>query len=137
MQLHQTVGHLTNVLEPQAARKEAQWQGMMSWMQEREQKWDARHEDHKLCGVAITYMTAKVMKGVAPGQEAREKERDKTANMDGGGLEASQHADTTLDGGPEKRQQLQHQPKPKLQLTLQPKPQHEPKLMLAPTPARR
>jgi hypothetical protein len=67
-------------------------------MQEREQKWDTRHEHNNLWGAGITNMIAKVMKGVAPGQEAREKERDETARMDGGGLEASQHADTTQEG---------------------------------------
>jgi len=81
-------------------------------------------------------MIAKVVQGVAPSKEAREKERDKTAKMDGSGLEASQHADTTQEGGPEKRQQLQQQLKPKLLLKLQPKPQHEPKPKLAPAPAR-
>jgi hypothetical protein len=135
-QLHRTVGHLTNLLEAQAAREEAQWRGMMTWMQESEQKWDTRHEDDEQWGAGITNMIAKVVKGVAPGQEAREKERDKTARMDGGGLEASQHADTTQEGGPEKHQQLQQQPKPRLQLKLQPKPQHEPKPKSAPTPAR-
>jgi len=45
MQLHRTVGYLTNVLEAQAAREEAQWRGMLKWMPEREQKWDGRHED--------------------------------------------------------------------------------------------
>ena len=39
-QLHRTGGHLTNLLEAQAAREEAQWRGMMTWMQEREPKWD-------------------------------------------------------------------------------------------------
>jgi len=38
MQLHRTVGHLANLLEARAACEEAQWQGMMTWMQEREQK---------------------------------------------------------------------------------------------------
>ena len=106
-------------------------------MQEREQKWDARHEDDKLWGAGITNMIANVVKRVAPSQEAREKKRVKTAKMDGGGLEASQHADTTQEGGPEKRQQLQQQLKPKLQLKLQPKRQHEPKPKLAPAPSRR
>jgi len=136
-QLHRTVGHLTNLLEAQAAREEAQWRGMMTWMQEREQKWGTRHKDDNLWGAGITNMIAKVVKGVAPGQEAREKERDKTARMDGGGLEASQHAATTQEGGPEKHQQLLQQPKPRLQLKLQPNPQHEPKPKSAPTPARR
>jgi hypothetical protein len=31
-QLHRTVGHLTNFLEAQAAREEAQWRGMTTWM---------------------------------------------------------------------------------------------------------
>jgi len=82
-QLHQTVGHLTNLVQAQAAREEAQWLGMRTWMQDREQKWDARHEDDKLWGAGITNMIAKIMKGVASGQEAREKERDETAEMDG------------------------------------------------------
>ena len=69
-------------------------------------------------------MIAKVMKGVAPGQEVRERERDKTAGMDGGGLEASQHADTTQEGGPEQFQQLQLQPETRLPLIVPPKPQH-------------
>ena len=67
---------------------------MMRWMQEREQKCDARHEDDKLWGVGIMNMIAKVMNGVAPGQEGREKAREVTARTDGGGLAASQHADT-------------------------------------------
>jgi hypothetical protein len=53
MQQHQTVGHLANLLEAQAACEEAQWLGMMTWMQEREQKWDARHDDDKLWGAGI------------------------------------------------------------------------------------
>jgi len=53
-QLHRTVEHLTNLLEAQAARQEAQWLGMTMGMQEREHKWDARHEDDKLWGAGIT-----------------------------------------------------------------------------------
>jgi hypothetical protein len=67
-QLHRTIGHLTNLVQAQAAREEAQWLGMRTWMQEREQKWDTRHEDDKLWGAGITNMIATVMKGVAPGQ---------------------------------------------------------------------
>jgi len=138
MQLHRTVGRLANLLEAWAAREEAQWLGMMTWMQsEREQKWDARHEDEKLWGVGITNMIAKVMKGVAPGQEVREKDTEMTARMDGGGLEASQHADTTQEERPEQRQQPQQQPQPKLQLKLQPKPQPALKPKSAPKAATR
>jgi len=46
-------------------------------------------------------MITKVMERVVPGQGTREYERDKTASMDGGGLEALQHADTTQKGGAE------------------------------------
>jgi len=42
-QLHQTVGHLANLVEARAAREEAQRLAMLTWMQEREQKWDARY----------------------------------------------------------------------------------------------
>jgi len=82
-------------VEAQAAHEEEQRLGMMRWMQESEQKWDARHEDNKLWGVGITNMTAKPMKKASHGQEGRVEERDMTARTDGGGLEASQHADTT------------------------------------------
>jgi len=81
-------------------------------------------------------MIAKVMKGVAPGNGGREKEREKDARMDGGGLEASQHADTTQDEGAEERQQPHPQPKPKLDLKLQPEPQHASKPKPPPKPAR-
>ena len=40
-------------------------------------------------------MIAKTMKGVSQGREGRETEREMTGRTDGGGLEASQHADTT------------------------------------------
>jgi len=135
-QLHLTVGHLTNLLQAQAARKAAQWFGMRMSIQEREQKWHAHHEDDKLWGGGITNMIAMVMKAVAPGQEAIEKKTDETAGMDGGGLEASQHADTAQEGGPEQHKQLQQLPKPRLPLKVQPKSQHEPKPKSAPTPMR-
>jgi len=109
----------------------------MTWVQEREQKWDLRHKDDKLCRAGITNIIAKVMKGVAPGQEMREKERDKTAKMDGGRLEASQQADTMQEGGPEKHQQLQQQSKPRLQLKLQPIRQHKRKPKSGAMPGRR
>jgi hypothetical protein len=49
-------------------------------------------------------MIANVMKVVAPGQAVREIESEMTARMDGGGLEALQHADTTQEAGPVKSQ---------------------------------
>ena len=137
LQLHRTVGHCTNVLEALAPREEAQWLGMLTKMQEREQKWDTRHEDDKLWGAGSTIPITMVMKRVAPGQEARENTRDRAAKMDFAVLEASQHADTTQEGEPEMCQQLKQQLKLTLLLQLQSKPQHEPKPMFAPAPARR
>jgi len=67
---------------------------MTRWVQEREQKWDSRHKDDTLWEACITYIIEKVMKGVTPGQEVREKRRDKTPKMDNGGPEASQHANS-------------------------------------------
>jgi hypothetical protein len=87
-QLYRTVGHLTNLLEANAACEEAQWLGMTTCMQERKQKWDARHVDDKLWGGGITVMLANIMKGVASCQESSKKERDKTTTMDSGGLES-------------------------------------------------
>jgi hypothetical protein len=96
-QLHRTVGHLANLVEARAACEEAQWLPMMTWMQEKDQKWDARYEDDKVWGAGIMNRIAKTMKGVAQGQEERERERDMTARTDSGGLEASQHVDTTQE----------------------------------------
>jgi hypothetical protein len=45
----------------------------------------------------MRHMIANVMKGVAPGQEVRKKEREITTRMHGGGLEVSQHADATQE----------------------------------------
>jgi hypothetical protein len=118
-----------------AADELAQWQGMMTWIQLRYQKWDALHEYNKLYGVGIMNMIVKVMKCVAPSQEVRERERDKPLRTDGGGLEGSQHGDIIQEVGPVKRQQWQQQLMPKLQLKLQPKLQPSPKQMSATTPA--
>jgi hypothetical protein len=51
-QLHRTVGHLANQVEARAAHEEAQQLAMMTWMQEREQNWDAHYEDDKVWGRA-------------------------------------------------------------------------------------
>jgi hypothetical protein len=56
------------------------------------------HEDDKLFRADITTMSVQVTKGVPRGQEAREKQRDETVQMDGGGLEALHHADTKQKG---------------------------------------
>ena len=60
-QLHQAVGHLANQVEARAAREEAPRLAMMTWMQERQQKMDARYEDDKVWGAGITNLIAKTM----------------------------------------------------------------------------
>ena len=72
MQLHRPVGHLANLVEAHAALDEALRLGMMTWMQERERKWDGRYEDDKVWAAGITNLITKTMKGVAQGQEKRE-----------------------------------------------------------------
>jgi hypothetical protein len=69
MQLHRTVGHLTHLVQAQAAREGAQWLGMTMWMQQREQQWEARHEDDKVWGAGIKNMIAKTLNRLAQGQE--------------------------------------------------------------------
>jgi hypothetical protein len=61
-------------LKVHAAHEEAQWQGIMTCILERELMWDARHEDNKLWGEHITNMITHTMKGVAQGHTGREKE---------------------------------------------------------------
>jgi len=87
--------------------------------------------------MAVKILAGAKIGGAAPGQEVRDKERDKSARLDGGGLEASRHADTTQERKPKKRQQVQQQPKAKLQPKLQPQLQSEPKPKSAATPTRR
>jgi hypothetical protein len=137
-QLNRTVGQHANLVETCAAHAEAQRLAMITWLQERKQKWDACHEDAKLWGAGITNMIAKTMQGVAQGQEGRHRERAMTARTEGGGLETSHHADTRRNAGLDELQLLQQQPKPKpkLQLKPQPKPQPAPKQKPALTPAR-
>jgi hypothetical protein len=61
--------------------------------------------DNILWGAGITNMIPMDMKGAAPHQEARWKERDETDRLDGRGVEAPQHTDTMQEGEPEERRQ--------------------------------
>jgi hypothetical protein len=76
-------------VEAQEARQEEQWLGIMMSMQEREQKWEARHENDKLWRAGIMSINTKTIKGVAQGQEGRERASDMTVGTDGGGLGTS------------------------------------------------
>ena len=61
-QLARTVGHFAIRVEAQAAREETQWREMMTWMQERDQKWDACNDGDKLWGAGIANRIAMTMK---------------------------------------------------------------------------
>jgi hypothetical protein len=79
-QLHRTIEHLAKSLEAYAACEEAQQLGVKTWMEEREEKWDFRHEDNILWAAGITYTIAEVMKAAASDQAARVKAVECSAN---------------------------------------------------------
>jgi hypothetical protein len=51
-QLHRTAKQITNLLEGHAAREETQWAGVQACMEEREGKWEFRHEENMLWSVS-------------------------------------------------------------------------------------
>ncbi|KAF8538259.1 hypothetical protein BDD12DRAFT_885699 [Trichophaea hybrida] len=59
-QLHRTARQLTNLLEAHAAREEVQWAGVKAWMEEREEKWEFRHEESVLLAAGISNMVAEI-----------------------------------------------------------------------------
>ena len=44
-QLQRTISKMANMLETHTALQEAQWRGMKSWLEEKEKKRDAYHQD--------------------------------------------------------------------------------------------
>jgi len=104
-QLHRTIAKMAIMLDAQIALQEAQWQGMETWLEKREEKWDEYHQDDVLWGRGISDVVTRVVAATHRGQIEERK-----ADTDGAGLEASIHAETMQTGGPEKpedRQQLQ------------------------------
>ena len=141
-QLHRTIATMANMLETQTALQEMQWRGMKTWLEEKEEKRDAYHQDDILWGKGITDMVKRVVAGTEWDQREGRK-----ADTEGVGLEASIQADLTQTGGPKKpeeRQQLQSgkqpksvpvpMPKPKPNPNLNPKPHLAPELGPTPTP---
>jgi outer membrane biosynthesis protein TonB len=102
---------------------------MKAWLENREEKWDAYHQNDVLCGRGITDMVTKVVTATEGGQRERQKRK---ADTDGAGLKASIHTDATQTGGPEKPEE-RHQSQPGRQLKPKPKPKPNP----APTPTPR
>jgi len=125
-QLHRTIAKMANMLDAQTALQEAQWRGMKTWLEKREEKWDAYHQDDVLWGKGITDMVTRVVAATEGGQREERK-----ADTDGAGLEASMHAETTQTGRPEKPEERQ-QSQPEKQLKPKPKPKTNP--ALTPTP---
>jgi len=127
-QLHRTIAKMANMLDTQTAFQKAQWPGIKTWLEKREEKWDAYHQDDILWGRGITDMVTKVVTATEGGQREREETK---ADTDGPSLEASMHADATQKGGPEKPEERQ-QSQPGRQLKPKPKPMPNP--ALTPTP---
>jgi hypothetical protein len=61
-QLHRTTRQLTNLLEAHAAQEEAQWAGVKAWMEEREERWEFRHEENVLWAAGISRLVAEITK---------------------------------------------------------------------------
>ena len=139
--LHRTITQMANILETHTALPKGQWRGIISWLEEKEKKWDAYHQDDQLLGEGIIDMVARA---VAATEQGHKEER--RTDTDDVGLEASIHADRTQTGGPgesEERQQLQPgkqlkpmpTPKPKPKPKPKPNPNPSPKPNPAPAPA--
>jgi len=137
-QLHQTIAKMANMLEMHTALQEVLCRGMKTWLEEKEEMWDAYHQHDVLWGKDITEMVAKVV--AATERDQREKMQ---LDTEGGGLEASIHAGLMQTGGPKKpeeHQELQSGrpvksmpvPKPKVKANPDPIPTPNP----APAPGR-
>jgi len=122
--LQRTIAKMATMRNAQTAYQEAQWRGMKTWLDERDEKWDKYHRDDGPCAKGVTNMGTRV---VAAKEGGRSKERK--ADTDGAGLKSSIHVEAMQTGRPEKpeeRRQLQ----PGRQL----KPKLRPKSELNPTP---
>jgi hypothetical protein len=75
---------------------------MKTWLQKREEKWDAYHQDDVLWGRGITDIVTRVVAATEGGQR-----EERNADTEGARLEASIHADATETGGPEKPEERQ------------------------------
>jgi hypothetical protein len=126
-QLHPTIAKMANMLDAQTALQEPQWRVMKTWLEKREEKWDAYHQDDVLWGRGITDMVTRVVATTEGGQR-----EERNADTDRASLEASIHADAKETGGPEKPAERQQS-----QTGRQPKPKPKPKLNPAPTPGPR
>jgi len=127
-QLHRTIAVMANMLDRQTALQEAQWRGMKTWLEEKEQKRDAYHQDDMLWGKDITDMVLRV---VAATERSQREERK--ADTEGVGLEASIQAYVMQTGRPkmpEERQQLQ----PGRQVRVKQTPKTNPEPTPPPTP---
>jgi hypothetical protein len=127
-QLHRTIAKIANTQETYTILQEAQWHGMKLWLEEKEQKGDAYHQDDVMWGKEITDMVARV---VAATEHDQAEERE--ADTEGPGLEASIPADLTQKGRPEKPEEYQ-QLQPGRQPQSMPMPKPKPKMKKIQTP---
>ena len=59
--LHRTIAKMANMFDTQTALQEAQWRGMITWLEEKEEKRDAYHQDDVLWLKGITDMVKRVV----------------------------------------------------------------------------
>jgi hypothetical protein len=117
-----------NSLEAQTALQEAQWRVMKTWLETRVEKWDAYHQDDIPWSRGITDMVTRVVTATEGGPRVI---KERKADTNGNGLEASIHADAMQTRRPEKTEEpIQSQTG--RQLKANPKP--KPKPSLTPTP---
>jgi len=141
-QLHKTIAKMANMLETQTALQESQWRGMKTWLEEKEEMWDAYHQDDVLWRMGITDMVKRVVAATD-----RDQREGRKADIEGVSLDASIQSDLTQTGGPKKPEELQHlQPgklpksvpvpmaKPKPNPNPNPNPKVAPALRPTPTP---
>ena len=139
-QLHQKIAKIGNKLETLNAQQEVQWRGMKVWLEEKEKKWDAYHQNNLLWGEGIMGMVARAVAATD-----RVETENRKADRKGVGLKPSIHTNLIQTGGPqmlEERQPLQHgrqlksmpMTKPKRNPSPKPNPPPAPTLRPVPTP---
>jgi len=129
-QLHRTIAKRLNVLQTQSTLQEVHWRGMNTWLEEKDRKRVAYHQDDLLWGKGITDMVATVVAATE-----RDRREERKGDTEGVGPEASINLDLTQTGGAKKAEEHQ-QPQPGRQLKSMAKsnPNPTPNPRPAPTP---
>jgi len=93
---------MANKLDAQIALEEALWQGMNTWVENREEKLDVYDKDDLQWGTGITDMFTTVLTTKEGGQRGREGWK---SDPNGAGPGASIHPEAMQAGGAEKAEE--------------------------------